>query len=109
LFGTGVIQTAPSDDTFGVAVKTWNSSHGPLNIVKHRMLEAGVPGSGVGFGGIGYALDMTNVAWRPLQDTKLNPGVQSNGDDNYKDEYLTEATLEFALPALHGRLIGVTG
>jgi hypothetical protein len=45
-------------------------------------------------------LDVWNLKFRPLtdRDTTLRKMIQPNGADRRKDEYLTEATLEFARP-----------
>ena len=45
-------------------------------------------------------LDVWNIKFRPLtgRDTTRRPNIQNNGDDKRKDEYLTEATLEFWNP-----------
>lgn len=45
-------------------------------------------------------LDVWNIKFRPLtgRDTTRRPNIQNPGDDKRKDEYLTEATLEFWNP-----------
>lgn len=45
-------------------------------------------------------LDVWNIKFRPLRDrdTTLRKMIQPNGADRRKDEYLTEATLEFVRP-----------
>lgn len=45
-------------------------------------------------------LDVWNLQFRPLnnRDTKLRKMIQSAGADRRKDEYLTEATLQFVRP-----------
>jgi hypothetical protein len=45
-------------------------------------------------------LDVWNIKFRPLtdRDTTLRKMIQNPGADRRKDEYLTEATLEFARP-----------
>ena len=53
------------------------------------------------------AVDLGNVAWRPLngngisRDTHLNQNVQDRGLDGRQDELLTEAGLEISLPETH--------
>jgi len=105
-------QTAPGAEVYGVRLKTWASAHGDLMIVKHRFLETGSVGgltTEVGaYGGYGLALDMTNLKYRALRDTKLETDVQANGDDLWKDQFRTEAGLEFQLPAAHGVIRGIT-
>jgi len=102
------LQNAPREDTYGVATKTWVSAHGELMIVKHRFLENDPVGDD-GYAGRAYGLDMSKLRYRPLRDTQLEVGIESPGDDLWKDQFVTEAGLEFANPYLHGYLDGVTG
>jgi len=101
------LQTVPKDDTYGIAVKEWLTSHGRLLIVKHRLLETGAGASG--YGGYGLAADMRQLKYRYGRNTQLLTDRQAPGDDKWVDEYLTECGLEFRLPAAHGVLSGVTG
>jgi hypothetical protein len=104
----GRLQTTPGEDVYGVRLKTWASIHGDLMVVKHRFLESDPVGDD-GWGGYAFALDMSNLKYRALRDTKLEIGIEAPGDDLWKDQYITECGLEFALPAAHGVLYGVTG
>ena len=103
------LQTVPSDTTYGIAVRRLISSHGEFLIVKHRLLENGPNANG--YGGYALAVDTSQLAYRFLRerDTSLLTDRQAPGDDRWVDEYLTEAGLQFGLPALHGRISGVTG
>jgi hypothetical protein len=101
------LQTVPKDETYGIAVKEWLTSHGRLLIVKHRLLETGAGGQG--YGGYGLAADMRQLRYRYGRNTQLLTDRQAPGDDKWTDEYLTECGLEFKLPAVHGVLTGVTG
>jgi hypothetical protein len=103
------LQTVSKDDTYGIAVKEWITSHGTLLIVKHRLLVNGA--TGTGYGGSAFACEPSKLAWRYLngRDTNLLTDRQSPGDDKWTDEYLTEGGLELRNPELHGILSGVTG
>jgi hypothetical protein len=103
------LRTVPKDETYGIAVKEWVTSHGTLMIVKHRLLVNGAGGQG--YGGYGLACEPSQMAYRYLanSDTQLLIDRQAPGDDKWTDEYLTECALEFKLPGLHGVLSGVTG
>jgi len=109
LLGASRIQTASGDETFGMKVKTWLTSHGTLNIVKHRLLENG-PTSGQGYGGDAWALDVKKLRFRYLgnRNTKFLEDIQANDLDGVKDEYLTEAGWEMKNPLLHGRIKAAT-
>ncbi len=107
----GRLNTTPGEEVYGVRCKTWATAHGDLMIVKHRFLETGAAGgltTEVGaYGGYGLALDMKNLKFRAGRDTELQVDIQADADDFWKDQYLTEAGLEFQLPAAHGVLRGV--
>jgi hypothetical protein len=107
----GRLNTTPGEEVYGVRCKTWATAHGDLMIVKHRFLETGAAGgltTEVGaYGGYGLALDMKNLKFRAGRDTELQIDIQNDSDDFWKDQYLTEAGLEFQLPAAHGVLRGV--
>ena len=107
----GRLNTTPGEEVYGVRIKTWASAHGDLMIVKHRFLETGAAGgltTQVGaYGGYGLALDMSNLKYSALRDTTLATDIQSPGDDLWQDQYLTEAGLQFQLPAAHGVMTGV--
>jgi hypothetical protein len=104
------LQTVPSDTTYGIAVRRWVTSHGEFLLVKHRLLEHGGPNSN-GYGGYALGVEVGELAYRFLRerDTALLMDRQAPGDDKWTDEYMTEAGLQFGLPALHGRIKGVTG
>lgn len=103
------IQVAPKESTFGLAVKTWLTGHGTLNVIKHRLLENG-PG-GTGFGAHSLAVDPSRLNYRPLRgrNTKLRVDIQTNDLDGAKDEYLTEMGWQVELEKVHGYFYGVTG
>ena len=46
---------------------------------------------------------------RGSRDTHINREIQAPDVDGRKDEYLTEAGLEFGLEKRHGQFIGITG
>lgn len=108
MLGLAKLQTVPSDKTYGISVKQYLTSHGTLNIVKHRLLENGAGGNG--FGNYAIAVDTSRLMYRPYSNgaTKLLIDRQSNGVDGYVDEYLTEAGWEIHNPAAHGTLKNVT-
>ena len=105
----GRLNVMQGAETYGLAIKQWVTGHGTLNIVKHRLLEAGP--SQVGYSGYGLALDVNKLAFRYLQgrNTKLLVDIQANDLDGIKDEYMTEAGWQVANPLLHGIVKGVTG
>jgi hypothetical protein len=109
----GRLQTVPSDKTFGIAVNQWLTSHGTMNIIKHRMLNAGTGTSGgsTGFTGTALAVDPSRISYCPLRDndTKLRRDVGTPGDLKTTHEYVTEAGFQVSNPEVHGMLTGITG
>jgi hypothetical protein len=102
------LQMTPRDKTYGIDVQQWITSHGTLNIVKHRLLVNG-PG-GTGYAGYAIAVDPGKLKYCPLRerDTKLRMDVGTPGDDGWTDEYLTEAGFEFENESAMGVLKSVT-
>lgn len=103
------IQTVPKEDTFGVAIRQWVTSHGTFNMITHPLLTNGV--NGEGYGGSSYIVDPKKLKYVSLsgRDTKLLTNRQNPGDDKRVDEYLTECTFQIENPAYHGVITGVTG
>lgn len=103
------IQVAPKETTMGLAVKTWVTGHGNLNIIKHRLLENGA--GGTGYAGYAIAVDPGKMMYRFLQnrDTKLLVDIQAPDLDGFKDEYMTECGWQMENESVHGYFYGVTG
>jgi hypothetical protein len=103
----GRLQVVPSDKTYGIAVNQWLTSHGTLQIVKHRLLKNG-PG-GTGFAGYGLLADPRKLTYAYLRgrDTKHREDIGTPGDDGWTDELLTECGFEVALQKAHGVIKGV--
>lgn len=107
--GNVSINLVPTDKTFGISLRQWNTSHGTFNIIKHPLLDNGLGGQG--YGGFGMLLDPSTWQYRylPGRNTQLRPNVQNPGDDAWTDEYLTECGWEVSLAKTQGILKGVTG
>lgn len=107
--GNSQLNLVPRDQTFGISVRNWLTSHGTFNIVKHRLLENGL--GGAGYGGHALLLDPANWYYRhlPGRDTRLRTDVQNPGDDAWTDEYMTECGFQVTLSKTQGMLKGVTG
>lgn len=105
----GRLQVTSGETTYGVGVRTWVTGHGNLLVAKHRLL---VDGAGAtGYSGYGFAIDPDKCVYRYLKnsDTMLKKDIAANGDDVWKDEYLSEVGLELHNPEVHGVISGVTG
>jgi hypothetical protein len=60
------------------------------------------------YGGWAFLVDMGNVKFRPLRDTKFLPNRQANDADEVSEEYLTEFSLQVEQEKTHGIIVGVT-
>lgn len=103
-WGRDKLRTLPSDETYGIAVKQYISSHGTVNIIKHPMLE------GAYYGSYGVMVDMSAVGYRYLRDldTKLYVDISNRAAASGQvDQYESECGLYLALEALHGVIKGV--
>jgi hypothetical protein len=91
-------------DTYGIQMSTYVSGQGIVDIVMERAWNDSNTYSGYAF-----LVDMDNIEFHTLRDTKLLEGRQANDADKLEDEYLTEACPVVKLEATHGMLKGVTG
>jgi len=92
----------PSNKTLNMEVTQVASSHGTLNVVKHRLLMNGADGQG--YGGQAFAVDIKKVNYIALRqrDTRLFENVGDPGDDAWTDEYRTECGFEIRNEKIHG-------
>ena len=86
--------------SYGIAVRQYTTSHGVLNLVKHRILSD----LGTDFGRGALIVDAKKLGIRTLQGraTKLLKNRQDNGVDGWIDEYLCEIGAQVANPEVHG-------
>jgi hypothetical protein len=105
----GRIQTVSRDKAYGLHVVQWITGHGEFNIVKHRLLENGI--GGTGYGNYAIALDPSKLMFRFLtgRNTKLETDIQANDADAWKDQYITEAGWQVENPRFHGIAKNITG
>ena len=88
---------------FGHQVTVVNTIFGNLHFVAEPLLRGPWEDYAV-------AVDMSNVAYRPLagngisRDTFVETNIQDNSTDGRKDQIITEAGLEIALPETHAVL-----
>jgi hypothetical protein len=99
-WAVGKLEVLPKADTYGVSIRRYISAHGTLDIVPSKTLRNA-------YSGWGFFVDLDNIKYRPLRDTKLKRNIQQNDEDAVRDEYFTEATLEVRLEKTHGVIKGV--
>ncbi|HBD24457.1 MAG: hypothetical protein UU11_C0012G0005 [Parcubacteria group bacterium GW2011_GWF2_40_69] len=88
-FAASKLYIVPSDKTYGVEVRKYQSSFGTLNIIRHPMFENQ-------YAGIGVVLDLSTIKHCTLngRDTLLETNIQDNDADEEVDQYKTEAGLQ---------------
>jgi hypothetical protein len=108
------LRQADRDKTYGVRVFEYISPHGTLNIVTHYLIEA-LASTDKHWGEI-LVLDFEPIWYRFLgggvggsRDTHVEQNIQANDQDGRKDQYLTEAGLQFGEEKKHGLIFGITG
>jgi hypothetical protein len=84
-----------SEKAYGINILRYISAHGTLNMIKHDLLK------GTPYGNYCVVLDMENLTYRYLRDTKLLTDRQANDADSKIEEYLTEAGLQTQLESTH--------
>lgn len=93
-FAANRIETRSGEETYGLRLKQYKSFHGDLFIVPSKTFERK-------YGGLVLGLDIQNIYYRPLRDTKLRANIHNNDEDGWRDEYLTEAGIQVRLPKTH--------
>lgn len=107
------LRLAPGDDIFGVKVTRYVSGHGDLMVTRDLNLQNAPSGSGAGWGGEAYALDMDSIEFCPLagngenRDTQLLIDVVKDGADLYRDEWLCEGAWIIRFEKRHARIYGI--
>lgn len=98
--GNNRINYTSTSKTLGIDINKYMTPHGELALIKHPLLVNG-------YDGYGIALDLAELAYRPLngRDTALKTNIQNNDEDGVRDEYITEAGLELRQPKKHGMYI----
>ena len=105
-FARSNIKTEGSGDRaneYGIVMKTYYSGQGIVDIVLHRDWNDSAT-----YGGYVFLVDMDAIKYRPLRDTKLKENVQAPDYDGFKDEYISEVSLQVTHERKHALLTGVT-
>lgn len=95
--------------TYGVNMKSFQSTQGTLDLVTHYLLE------GATYGGYLLILDMDNVKYRYLansagsRDSHIRENIQAPDADTRKDEWLAEVGIQVGQNKSHALITGVTG
>jgi hypothetical protein len=91
------LQMLPTDKTYGVRIYVYQSAHGTLYLIRHKLL------TGTTYGYYAIGLDMEALTYRYLsnRDTKLCTNRQAPGDDGRVDEYLSEVGLQMEQEKRH--------
>ncbi len=90
-------------NVYGVKMSTYQSGQGNVSIVAHRdWLDSNI------YNGYCYLVDMDAVRMRALRPTELKLDRQAPDYDGFKDEWLTEVSIQVTHERRHALLTGVT-
>ena len=102
MWGQSKLQTnSGRNQKYGFSISTLLTPYGELDIVYHPLLEGA-------YAGYGYVVDMSGVKIAALQPTVLQTNIQTNDEDGFKDQYLSEQTYLIANEQAAGIITGVT-
>lgn len=90
-------------ERYGITMKTYVSGQGEIDLILKRDWA-----DSTNYGGYAFLVDMDAVKKRPLRDTRLKENVQAPDYDGFKDEYITETSLQVSHERRHSLLTGVT-
>ena len=98
----GRIKTTSEEETYGLKLNRYITTHGDVIIVTTEMFENA-------YGSMGLLLDIDNLQFRPFdgEDSTLKTNIQEPDRDGWKDEYMTKAGLQVELAKTHAILEGV--
>lgn len=92
-----------ASQTYGMDISTYVAGSARLQVIDHPLLENGYEGHF-------YIVDPDGMKYRPLRSrgTKLRQNVQDKKTDGTTDEFVTEASFQYALDKVHAKGTGVT-
>jgi len=113
-WGRDKLRAVPRDKTWGINITRYISPHGELNLINNKLFGdfTGTELSATSSGSIGnwatasVILDLNQLEYRALRDTRLEMNIQENDRDATEDQYLTESTLVLRLPDHHMQIFG---
>ncbi len=109
-FAKNRIQLKPMDSKYGLALKSYLTAFGELELAYHPLLENDSLTDLTGLAGTGYILDVANLAIHHMPNRYMvhRMDVGTPGDDAKTEEMLSECTISVALEKAHGKITGVT-
>lgn len=96
----------PKEESYGMKMYRLETPHGDLLIKTHPLFKEDPMMQSTM-----CVLDMGNIGYHPMEDrdTNLLKNRQARDADYRKDEWITEASLEFRFPETHMVINGLTG
>ena len=100
---TGLISQSPASGKYGIKMSQYVSGQGTVHLVKKRDWNDSTT-----YGGYVFLVDMEAVKMRPLRETRLKMNVQAPDYDGFKDQYISEVSLQVIHERRHALLTGVS-
>lgn len=92
------IETRSGEETYGIRLRMYRSFHGDVYLVPSRTFQHD-------YAGMAFFLNMDQIEYRVLRDTRLWTNTQENDRDGWRDEYITEAGLHVRLEKTHMKVL----
>lgn len=111
-WGKKYCQLRTRDTTFGMNITTIVTPHGTWNVVRDFSLES--PGTGYGFQGWAFSLDLDAIKYRYLSgngnnyDTHVRSDAVKDGRGGWVDEIVTIAGVQLRNESWHAKFYGAT-
>lgn len=100
----GNIRLAPSDKTYGLNINEWISPWGRVMFTNHWLIDDYFNTNGWGF-----CIDPSQLKYKVLRDTFMQPNIQGNDEDLVKNQFITEVGLKVVQEKAMGIIKNVTG
>jgi hypothetical protein len=97
------IVTTSGEDTYGLRLRTYQSSFGDLKLAYSEIFERE-------YAKIGFGIDLENVKMKTYDGNwlKLRQDIQAKKTHGWMDEYFTQCGLEVRLEKTHAQMTGVS-
>lgn len=98
-WGVEKLITIPSDTTYGIKVRRFLAGDIELNLMTNKLFYDMSDSSAVATGAYNYSrcsviLELEDLKLRVFEPTMLEVGIETPGKDSFKEQYLSDITLE---------------
>jgi hypothetical protein len=93
-----------NETVFGLNIQVINTPFGELNLTQHPLLReaGGVAGDSYGLNSWMFVVDLPMLTQKVFEPLFLEPNIQSNGSDSYKEQFRAKLGLKMKFPQAFG-------